>query len=46
MSKVLISVPDDLEQVLKFMLERDPEKGADLLRAGFEAQLAELYQQW
>jgi hypothetical protein len=46
MSKVLISVPEDLEQVLKSMLERDPDKGAELLRAGFEARLAELYQQW
>jgi hypothetical protein len=46
MSKVLISVPEDLEQVLKSMIERDPDKGAELLRAGFEARLAELYQQW
>jgi hypothetical protein len=46
MSKVLISVPEDLEQVLKSMLERDPDKGAELLRAGIEARLAELYQQW
>jgi hypothetical protein len=44
--KVLISVPEDLEPVLKSMLERDPDKGAELLRAGFEARLAELYQQW
>ena len=34
MSQVLISVPEDLEQVLKSMLERDPDKGAELLRAG------------
>lgn len=46
MSKVLIPVPEDLEQVLKPMLERDPDKGAELLRAGLEARLAELYQQW
>jgi hypothetical protein len=46
MSKVLISVLEDLEQVLKSMLERDPDKGAELLRAGIEARLAELYQQW
>jgi hypothetical protein len=46
MSKLLISVPEDLEQVLKPMIERDPDKGAELLRAGFEARLAELYQQW
>jgi hypothetical protein len=46
MSKVLIPVPQDLEQVLTPMLERDPDKGAELLRAGFEALLAELYQQW
>jgi DNA-binding transcriptional regulator YiaG len=45
MSKVLIPVPEDLEQVLKPVLERDPDKGAELLRAGFEAPLAELYQQ-
>jgi hypothetical protein len=46
MSKIVIPVPDDLEQVLKSMLERDPDKGAGLLRAGFEARMAELYQQW
>jgi predicted HTH domain antitoxin len=46
MSKVLISMPEDLEQVLKSMLESDPDKGAELLIAGFEARLAELYQQW
>jgi predicted HTH domain antitoxin len=46
MSKVLISVPKDLEPLLKSMIERDPDKGAELLRAGFEARLAELYQQW
>jgi hypothetical protein len=46
MSKVLISLPEDLEQVLQSMIERDPDKGAELLRAGFEARLAELYQQW
>ena len=45
MGKVLISVPKDLEQVLKSMLECDPDKGAELLKAGFEARLAELYQQ-
>ena len=27
-------------------LERDPAKGAEWLRAGFEAHLADLYQQW
>jgi hypothetical protein len=46
MSKVLVSVPEDLKQVLKPMLGHDPDKGAELLRARFEAQLAELYQQW
>lgn len=46
MSKVLIPLPADLEQVLRPVLERDPEKGAELLKAGFEAQLAELYQRW
>lgn len=45
MSKVLISVSEDLEQVLTSMLEPNPGKGAELLRAGFEARLAELYQQ-
>ena len=46
MSMVSIPMPEDLEQVLKPMLERDPDKGAELLKAGFEARLAELYQQW
>jgi hypothetical protein len=46
MSMVSIPVPEELEQVLKPMLERDPDKGAALLKAGFEARLAELYQQW
>jgi hypothetical protein len=43
---VSIPVPEDLEQVLKPMLERDPDKGAELLKAGFEVRLTELYQQW
>jgi hypothetical protein len=46
MSIVSIPVPADLEHVLKPVLDRDPEKGAEWLRAGFEARLAELYQQW
>jgi hypothetical protein len=46
MSKVLISMPEDLEQVLKSMIERDPDKGGELLRAGFEARLTEYYQEW
>ena len=46
MSMVSIPVPEDLEDVLKPVLERDPAKGAEWLRAGFEARLAELYQQW
>jgi len=46
MSMVSIPVPEDLEQVLKSMLERDPGKGSELLKAGFEVRLAELYQQW
>jgi hypothetical protein len=46
MSKVLISRSEDLEQVLKSMIERDPDKGAELLRAGFEVRLTGLYQQW
>jgi len=46
MSMVSIPVPEDLAQVLKPMLERDPDKGAELLKAGFEVRLAELYQQW
>ena len=46
MSLVSIPVPEDLEQVLKAVLERDPNKGTEWLKAGFEARLAELYQQW
>jgi hypothetical protein len=46
MSLVSIPMPDDLEQALKAVLERDPNKGAEWLKAGFEARLAELYQQW
>jgi hypothetical protein len=46
MSLVSIPVPEDLEQVLKAILERDPNKGTEWLRAGFEARLTELYQQW
>lgn len=46
MSLVSIPMPEDLEQVLKAVLERDPYKGTEWLRAGFEARLAELYQQW
>jgi hypothetical protein len=46
MSKVLIALPEDLEQVLQSMIERDPDRGAELLRAEFDARLTELYQQW
>ncbi len=46
MSIVSIPVPEDLEHVLKPVLERDPAKGTEWLRAGFEARLADLYQQW
>jgi len=46
MSLVSIPVPEDLEQVLKAVLERDPHKGTEWLKAGFEARLAEIYQQW
>ncbi len=46
MSLVSILMPEDLEQVLKSVLERDPNKGTEWLKAGFEARLAELYQQW
>jgi hypothetical protein len=46
MSKVLIPVPAELEDVLKPVLDRDPDKGAEWLRAGFEAHFADLYQQW
>jgi hypothetical protein len=46
MTKVLISVSEDLEPVLNSMIERAPDKGAELLRVGFDARLAELYQQW
>lgn len=46
MSRVSIPVPAELEDVLKPVLDRDPEKGAEWLRAGFEAHFSELYQQW
>jgi hypothetical protein len=46
MSMVSIPVPEDLEHVLKSVLERGPAKGTEWLRAGFEIRLAELYQQW
>ena len=39
-------MPEDLEDVLKPVLERDPTKDAEWLRAGFETRLTELYQQW
>ena len=43
---VSIPVPEELEHVLKPILDREPTKGAEWLRAGFETRLAELYQQW
>ena len=46
MSLVSIPMPEDLEQVLKAVLERDPNKGTEWLKAGFEARLTEIYQQW
>jgi hypothetical protein len=46
MSKVLIPVPAELENVLKPVLDRDPDKGAAWLWAGFEVHFADLYQQW
>jgi hypothetical protein len=46
MSMVTIRFPEELEQVLISVLHRDPDKGAEWLKAGFEARLAELYQQW
>ena len=46
MRMVSIPVPEDLEDVLKPVLERDPTKGAEWLRAGFETRLTDLYQQW
>jgi hypothetical protein len=46
MSLISIRVPEDLEQVLRPVLERDPDKGTEWLRAGFETRLVELYQQW
>ena len=46
MTMISIPVPEDLEDVLKPVLERDPAKGAEWLRAGFETRLTELYQQW
>ena len=39
MSLISIRIPEDLEQVLRPVLERDPDKGAEWLRAGFEARL-------
>lgn len=46
MTMISVPVPEDLEDVLKPVLERDPAKGAEWLRAGFETRLTELYQQW
>jgi hypothetical protein len=46
MSLISIRKPEDLEQVLRAALERDPDKGTEWLRAGFEARLGELYQEW
>ena len=43
MSLVSIRMPEDLEEVLRPVLERDPDKGTEWLRAGFEARLADLY---
>src|SRR5689334_17874395 len=43
---VSIPVPGDLEQVLQPMLERGPDKSGELLKAGLEVRLTELYQQW
>ena len=43
MSMVTIRVPEELEQVLVSVLNRDPDKGAEWLKAGFEARFAELY---
>lgn len=46
MRRVSIPLPSDLDHVLQAVLERDPAKGTAWLRVGFEARLAELYQQW
>jgi hypothetical protein len=46
MSLISIRMPEDIEEVLRPVLERDPGKGTEWLRAGFEARLSELYQQW
>ena len=46
MSRVSIPLPEELEDVLKPVLDRDPDKGAEWLQAGFEAHFADLYQQW
>jgi hypothetical protein len=46
MSLISIHIPEDLEQILRAVLERDPDKGAEWLRAGFEARLQELYREW
>jgi hypothetical protein len=43
MSTVSIELPAELAHVLKPVLDRDPDKGVEWLRAGFEARLVELY---
>lgn len=46
MSLISIRMPEDLEQVLRPVLERDPDKGTEWLRAGFEARVVELCREW
>lgn len=46
MSLVWIPLPPELEPVIKPVLDRDPSKGEEWLRAGFEARFDELYRQW
>ena len=46
MTTVSIPVPDELAPVIKPALDRDPAKGGEWLRLGFEARLTELYKDW
>jgi hypothetical protein len=46
MNSVSIPVPAELDPVIKSVLNRDPSKGEEWLRAGFDAQFSELYQEW
>ena len=46
MTTVSIPVPDESAPVIKPALDRDPAKGGEWLRLGFEARLTELYKDW